>query len=145
MSDELYRNIIRVRVNGILVQSSSILLVQIHSPISDELVWMPPGGGLEFGESMEKCLEREFYEETGIYIRVENFLFLNELIEEPYHALEIFYKVTQTGGKIRLGSDPEHDSDSQLLKDVKWIPISTLDEFNISPDQIIQKLEQFEF
>lgn len=145
MSDELYRNKIRVRVNGILVQSSSILLVQVHSPVSDELVWMPPGGGLEFGEPIEACLKREFLEETGIRIRVENLLFLNELIKEPFHAIELFYKVSKTGGKIRLGSDPEHEPESQILKDIKWIPLSSLDDLEVSPAQLLQKIEQFDF
>ena len=145
MDGELYRNRIRIRVNGILLQSSSLLMVQIHSPVTDKLVWMPPGGGLEFGESLEACLKREFQEETGAHIKVGEFLFLNELIEGPYHAVEMYYRVRQTGGNIRLGSDPEHDTQSQLLKAIKWQPVSQLSTIRVSPDVLKQKLELLNF
>lgn len=120
-------------------------MVQIHSPVTEQLVWMPPGGGLEFGESLEGCLEREFEEETGVQIRAGEFLFLNELIEEPYHAIELYYRVRQTGGKIILGSDPEHGNHSQLLKDVAWKPLSTLHSLSVSPDNLVEELDQLPF
>ena len=145
MGGELYRNKVRVRVSGILVQSSSILLVKVHSPVTNELVWMPPGGGLEFGESLEECLEREFLEETGARIKVGEFLFLNELIDDPYHAVELYYKVRQTGGKIMLGTDPEHDSHSQLLEAIEWKHVSTLPNIPVSPGNLVQKLELLDF
>lgn len=145
MSGELYQNRIRVRVNGILIQSSSILMVQIHSPVTNQLVWMPPGGGLEFGESLESCLEREFEEETGARISTGEFLFLNELIEAPYHAIELFYRVRQTGGIITLGSDPEHETNSQLLKAVEWKPLSTLSSLPVSPANLSEELKRFHF
>ena len=116
-------------------------MVQVHSPVTNELVWMPPGGGLEFGETLEDCLEREFREETGARIEVGEFLFLNELIEDPYHAVELFYKVRQIGGEIRLGSDPEHDAHSQLLKAVAWKPVAELRKLKVSPEKLLHQLE----
>ena len=145
MNVEAYQNKIRIRVNGILVENSSILLVQIHSPVTEQRVWMPPGGGLEFGESLEDCLEREFKEETGAIITTEEFLFLNELIEEPYHAIELYYRVKKRGGKISLGADPEHDDHSQLLKAVEWKPISSLNTLKLSPEKLIEELDRIDF
>ena len=116
-------------------------MVQVHSPVTNELVWMPPGGGLEFGETLEVCLEREFREETGARIEVGEFLFLNELIEDPYHAVELFYRVRQTGGEVRLGSDPEHYSHSQLLKAVEWKPVAELLSLEVSPENLLPQLE----
>lgn len=140
MSGDIYRNKVRVRANGVMVQVSSVLLVQIISPATNEPVWMPPGGGLEFGESLHECLCREFHEETGLDVEAGEFLFLNEFIEESFHAVELYFKVTQSGGKLKIGSDPEHDVDSQVIRDVKWVPISSLSGLNVVPKKLITYL-----
>lgn len=142
MSANIYRNRVRVRANGVLIQSSSVLLVKINSPARNNMVWMPPGGGLEFGESLQECVAREFHEETGLNVEVDEFLFLNEFIKDPIHAVELYFKVTQTGGKLKLGNDPEHDADSQLIKDIKWVPVSSLHNLPVVPEKLITYLEK---
>lgn len=97
---------------------------------------MPPGGGLEFGEDVESCLKREFREETGLEVDIKDFQFINELIRPPFHALELYYRVKQTGGSLQLGSDPEHDAGSQLLKEVKWMSLSRLSEIPLAPERL---------
>ncbi len=63
---------LRLRACGLLVRDSAILLIKIHSPVTDQLVWMPPGGEIKFGESLKKGVKREFREETKI--SVERFI-----------------------------------------------------------------------
>ncbi|OGK59495.1 hypothetical protein A3G65_00075 [Candidatus Roizmanbacteria bacterium RIFCSPLOWO2_12_FULL_37_7b] len=36
--------------------------------------WQFPGGGLEFGESLEECLLRELKEEIGVEVQIERLL-----------------------------------------------------------------------
>lgn len=55
---------------GILSQSGKILLQKR----ADKGTWGLPGGAIELGESALEALVREFYEETGINVRVEKFL-----------------------------------------------------------------------
>lgn len=141
MSGDIYHNKVRVRVNGVLLRSSSVLLVEIQSPARNEPVWMPPGGGLEFGESLHGCLAREFHEETGLKVEAEEFLFLNEFIEGSIHAVELYFKVTQTGGHLKLGSDPEHNDNSQIIKDIKWVPVASLHNFHIAPEKLTSYLK----
>lgn len=136
MSLEDYRNKVRVRVCGLMVQNDSILLVKLRSPVSNQLVWMPPGGGLEFGESLEDCLQREFLEETGLQVQPEELIFVNELVEPPYHAVELYYKVTKTGGELALGKDPEQESSTPLLRDVKWMPFSSIPNIAVAPARL---------
>lgn len=131
-----YKDRLRVRVCGILVEDKKILLEQIHSPISDSLIWMPPGGELEFGESIEECLKREFEEETSIKVSVHSFGFINELIEQPFHALELYYTVQRLKGEPDLGSDPELGAKDQLLKDLQWIPVAELNNYKLFPDAL---------
>lgn len=145
MPEGAYRNRVRIRVSGILVKASSILLVRVKSPVTDRFVWMPPGGGLEFGETLHQCLVREFLEETGLNIEAEEFLFINELVKKPYHAVELFYRVRETGGSLKLGIDPEHDSDSQIIHDIQWMPLSSLPNISFSPEKLLTHLKLHDF
>ena len=114
-----YGNKIRVRVCGICVQDDKILLVN-HSGMNESgEFWSPPGGGLEFGESIEDCLKREFLEETNTVISVGKFLKINEFVKPPLHAIELFYEVKILSGEIKIGFDPEMDY--QIIKDIQWL------------------------
>lgn len=128
-----FKNETRIRVNGILNRDEAVLLVQLESPVTNELVWMPPGGGLQFGESMKRCLQREFREETGLEIKVGPLCFVNELVKPPFHAVECYFFVKQKGGELHLGSDPELSEDDQLLKDLQWISVNKLVNKNVIP------------
>lgn len=142
MPSGAFENRIRIRVNGILTKEDSLLMVQLRSPVNDKLIWMPPGGGVEFGESMRECLCREFSEETGLEIAVENLAFINELVEPPFHAVECYFLVRREGGSLALGTDPELPDDQQLLKDLKWIPFGRLAAMRIVPPQLSSWLEE---
>ncbi len=133
MAENPYQHRLRLRTGGLLVEDDAILLIQIESPLTGKPVWMPPGGGMEFGESTEECLRREFKEETGLTVEVLDFVFLNELLEMPYHAIELYYEVRRTGGKLKLGNDPEHGHD-QLIRDLKWIPLAELGAYDTAPE-----------
>lgn len=136
MPGKAYRNRVRIRVNGLLVENNRVLLAQIHSPVTDELIWTPPGGGLEFGETLEACLEREFLEETGLEVTVQDLRFVNELLKPPFHAIGFYFDATRRGGILKQGSDPEHGEANQLLKDVQWIDLDNLDPINLAPPEL---------
>lgn len=61
---------IRIGVVGLLFNGKKILLGQRKKELGKGQ-WELPGGHLEFGESLEECLRREFAEETGIEISVK--------------------------------------------------------------------------
>lgn len=136
MPVDIYKNQTRIRVNGLLFKKDSILLAQIKSPVNNNLVWMPPGGGLHFGETMKDCLQREFREETGLRITTGSFVAVNELIKPPFHAVEMYFEVKENGGELRLGKDPEHDRDHQILKDVQWISLDEMNDIAIAPKDL---------
>ncbi len=105
---------VRVRVCGILIKEGAVLLLKHHGVGEKGYLWAPPGGGVEFNETIEQTLKREFKEECGIEIKVQDFLFINEFIENPLHAIELFYRVEQVGGIINVGNDPETEGNSFL-------------------------------
>lgn len=118
-----YTGVARVRVCGLLVHEGALLLTSHRGLLPDQQpFWSPPGGGWQFGETLRECLAREFAEETGLEVHVGRFLHLHEFRRGDLQALELFFEVTpQHPGTIpRLGSDPEHTPDRQLLTEVAY-------------------------
>jgi 8-oxo-dGTP diphosphatase len=140
MLDDVFKNRIRLRVNGILQEDESVLLIQLRSPVNDVLIWMPPGGGLQFGETMEAGLQREFLEEAGLNIEVGTLALVNELVKPPFHAVELYFFVQKMGGALQMGADPELPDDEQLLKDLQWMSVDRLNEMHIVPEQLLSLL-----
>ena len=119
--DKIYGGRIRIRVCGVLIQNEKILLVN-HSGLNEtDTFWSPPGGGIKLGESALQCLGREFMEETGLQISPGNFLFINEFIKAPLHAIEIFFRVKKKGGRLKTGTDPEMGVENQIIKNVEFL------------------------
>lgn len=139
-----FRDKLRIRACGILIKDDAILLTQIHSPVVDDLVWTPPGGGLKFGEYLKDCLKREFTEETNLQVAVQNLVHINELVEEPFHAVEFYFEVTGLTGEPRKGRDPELSWNQQLLHDLKWIPLNQLEEINFAPENLLPKVKNWD-
>lgn len=69
-------NEIKVVVKGILVRNNRMLIVQrSHTDSVGAGTWEVVGGNLNFGESLEDALKREYLEEVGLGITVKNLLF----------------------------------------------------------------------
>lgn len=121
-----YADKLRVRVCGLLIQDDKLLLVRHGKTIGNSTFWAPPGGGLEYGESMQESLKREFEEETGLQVEVKRFLFVNEFLQEPLHAVEFFFEVNTVGGSLTTGSDPEADEKNQLIEHLQWLTVKEI-------------------
>ena len=100
---------------------------------------MPPGGGLEFGETLEDTLKREFLEETGLHVKPKSLVHMNEVIKDQFHAVELFYKVEYLSGKLKTGTDPELSDSSQIIKDVAFKNKSELKDLKVVPDYLKEK------
>jgi 8-oxo-dGTP diphosphatase len=113
---EIYGNKVRIRVCGLCWGEADTLLMVKHR-MGNQDFWAPPGGGVEFGESLENALKREFLEETTLRIYPGKFLFGCEYISDPLHAVELFFEVKKVEGIARKGRDPE----IQLIKKVQFL------------------------
>ena len=119
-----YAGKVRVRVGGLLVRAGGILLAAHRGLLPGGVpFWSPPGGGWAFGEGLKEALRREFQEETGLAVRVGRQLHLHEFRRDALQALEIFFEVTaeDPAATPRLGHDPEHAPDQQLLTELAWL------------------------
>jgi|SRR5688500_11147442 len=110
-----YGNKVRIRICGLCWKGESLLMVR-HK-FENHHFWAPPGGGLEFGESIEFALKREFLEETGLLIQSQGFAFGCEFIKDHLHAVELFFNVLRVSGDLSTGYDPE----LQLIDNVQFL------------------------
>jgi 8-oxo-dGTP diphosphatase len=126
MEDEIikiYGNRVRIRVCGVCWMDKRLLLVNHHS-ITQSDFWAPPGGGMEFGSTVNQNLEREFLEETGLEVEVGKFIFGCEYLKEPLHSIELFFRTSVRGGRLYVGNDPE----LPIIKDVRFFSERELGE-----------------
>ena len=121
-----FGNKLRVRVCGICIEDENILMVNHQSLNESDDFWGPPGGGMDFGISAEQNLIREFREETGLVIDVEEFLFVHEYLSPPLHAIELIFMVKQKGGELKIGIDPEMAENEQIIKNVMFMPFQNI-------------------
>jgi|AntRauTorckE6833_2_1112554.scaffolds.fasta_scaffold00588_6 8-oxo-dGTP diphosphatase len=136
MPDERYSNKIRVRSCGLLFDQDKLLLVELRSPITNSWIWLPPGGGVKPGETLEEALIREFWEETGFKVSVQKLLHFNEVIEPPIHAIEFYFLVKRVEGKMELGKDPEFGNDQQILRDIGFYSREEIGKMDVRPNYI---------
>jgi 8-oxo-dGTP diphosphatase len=120
---EKYGNRLRIRVCGICWKADQLLMVN-HKHLTQGDFWAPPGGGLEFGQSIQNTLTREFKEEAGITIQPGNMLFICEFIKPPLHALELFFASFYDRGELITGTDPE--TNIQLIREVAYMDFNTI-------------------
>lgn len=121
-----YAEKLRVRVCGVCIKEDKLLLVRHSHTLGNEAFWAPPGGGLTYGESVQDCLKREMQEETGLEVEVGRFLFVNEFLQPPLHAVELFFEVNVKGGSITTGTDPEMEAGQQLIEQVQWLSMKEI-------------------
>jgi 8-oxo-dGTP diphosphatase len=118
-----YKQKTRVRICGLMLQDGKILLVNHAGLNASNEFWHLPGGGIEKDERIQNCLIREIKEETGLNVKVAEFLFMNEFIEGELHAIELFFKCEIISGAIKKGEDPEVQNSilDVAFKEASWI------------------------
>jgi 8-oxo-dGTP diphosphatase len=97
----------KVGVAVFLIKENKLLLgkrIGSHGAHS----WGPPGGHLEFGETVSGCAQRELFEETGLEIAACTIVgFTNDIfVDEKKHYITLYVKANYQGGELLL-KEPE--------------------------------------
>jgi 8-oxo-dGTP diphosphatase len=94
-----------------------------------EGTWCPPGGHLEFGESLEVCALREAREETGVEVTDLRFLAItNDLFPEGKHYITIWMEGSYASGEATIG-------EPQKASEVGWFSWGSVPEPRFLPLQ----------
>ncbi|MDN7246684.1 NUDIX hydrolase [Planococcus shenhongbingii] len=126
---------------GVCINEKNEVLLVLQGPPGEEKKWTVPAGGIEQGESLRECIEREFYEETGLTVKVTDELkvrsgeYENAAVSFDVH----YFKVEVTGGEITLQEGDE------WISDVAWKSLGELAKLDMAyPDdaKLIESLIQ---
>ena len=122
----------RVAAYGLARRGNEVLLVRASPSTGVPGTWWLPGGGLRFGESPEKCLVREFMEETGLKADVRSVVDVvsdvTVLVREPVrlHSVRLIYDVTVEGATPRAETGGSTDA-------VRWVNVQELGALPLIP------------
>ena len=126
------------RVAGICVENGKVLL---QKPTNDT-AYAFPGGHVEFGETNEETLIREFREEIGGDIQVEELKWVGEVFfpwgRKPCHQVCLYYMVKLLNPEIPrdgmfMASERMEGRNFDL--EYHWIPIEDIEKLEVYPTQ----------
>ena len=90
-----------VGVGIIVIQNNQVLFGKRKNSHGAGL-WAPPGGHLEFGETVKECTIRELKEETNLTAeKVVYTEWTNDVMENDKHYVTLFMMVPQFSGELK--------------------------------------------
>jgi len=134
MNDSDKKTHIRNRVAAIIIKEDKILLVQHEK--NDRKYWLIPGGGVEFGETLEEAAKRELQEECSLDIELGDLIFISETIppDNHRHVINYYFEAKISGGDMKVNPD-------KVLRDAQWQRIEDLPHMVIYPQTTREILE----
>ncbi len=117
----------RVRVCGLLKKDNKILFVK-HRKNNKEY-YLLPGGGVDYGESFEIALKREYLEEVNFEITIGNMLFISEAIapDGDKHIVNVYFEVFYKSGELKVAEE-------ERLAGAEYLEVEKLEDYTIYPN-----------
>jgi len=128
---------IRIRVAALVVKENRILLAD-HMK-GGRRYSLLPGGGLEYGETLEEALVRELEEEAGLEIRVGDLLWTLDSIppDRHRHVLNLVFEAQALSENLTQVKE-------SVLQGVRWCPLQDFPRLTLYPDMKREILDYLE-
>jgi 8-oxo-dGTP pyrophosphatase MutT (NUDIX family) len=128
-------NRFNVRVYALLCTPAAEVLLVEEQHLGLHILKFP-GGGLEFGEGVTDCLQREWMEETGTQLRSWQHFYTTEFFQPSAfnsadQVLAIYYLVTSDSLPV---APPAHE---HALKRFQYVPLA-----NLQPEQLTMPIDR---
>ena len=118
----------RIRLTGVLIEDSRLLLVQ--EVLRERSHWNLPGGGLELGETIEAGLLREMREETGLIVRIDELLYITDRFKTlGHHVVDLCFRVCRTGGAFEERQTT--DGCGETIPQIRMVPLDQLEAYGL--------------
>ena len=93
-------------VDAIAIKDGQIILIRRKNP-PFQGSYALPGGFVDYGETVENAVVREFKEETGLNAEIKDFIgIFSEPERDPRgHTVSVVFELKITGGKMLAGDD----------------------------------------
>lgn len=136
------KNRFRYRAGGIIVNNGKMLFVK--SGIGDYYYII--GGAVHMGETSEKCIEREIFEEAGLKAHIDHLAVVcenffkgigGEIDGFDCHTLEFYYYMSVENEEI-TNCKSETDIGEKLV----WLPIEEIRTSQIKPTFIKERISE---
>jgi ADP-ribose pyrophosphatase YjhB (NUDIX family) len=126
-----------ITCRAIIIHEGKLLMCKHNEP--DRSFYNLPGGKLELSESIDACMEREMFEETGIKPTVGKLLFINQLIVPSRHRIEFFFQINNHADYFSF--DPSKASHSFEVSDFVFAD-PTDPAYDLKPRFLIERFDK---
>jgi 8-oxo-dGTP diphosphatase len=113
----------RIGCYAVISEDSKILLCRLGEGMVHKGQWTLPGGGQDFGETLEETVHREVFEETGLKVKVGPLISHASRIwhspEKDMHSFQFLFSATVISGDLTH----EVDGSTDL---VEWVEIGAI-------------------
>lgn len=131
----------RPAVYGVLIENNQILLSKQWDGYDF------PGGGIEIDETIEEALVREFWEETGLKVKVKQVVdcrtsfFIKVFSKEPVNNILIYFLVEKIGGDLNIDNIAKNEK--QYIGMPEWIDLDKIEKIkfynSINSEKVIKE------
>jgi ADP-ribose pyrophosphatase YjhB (NUDIX family) len=120
-----------VAAGVVVVKGDRVLLVRMGGR-GEPHFWTFPGGGMDLGEGVMACAEREALEEAGMRVRAERIVYVQEILDAKHHHVKF---------GVLCQSDPDEEphignlveGEDQFLHEARFVGQEEVAEMDVYP------------
>lgn len=138
---------IRNSAKAIIIENHQLLLSKVIACDKETIMYILPGGGQDWGETLHDALKRECIEELGAEIMIHNLALVREYLGANFftsvgelHQIEYMFQCDL----ITRPDINKATSDIEAEIGFEWIPINELQNYNFYPKALVDILQKDE-